>query len=36
VNYLYFVSEDDRRHRFSSTLVDHNAAVTRYRRFKSR
>lgn len=31
VNYLYFVAMDDRRHRFSSTLVDHNAAVAKYR-----
>jgi UPF0755 protein len=31
VNYLYFVSIDDRHHHFSSTLSDHNAAVARYR-----
>jgi UPF0755 protein len=32
VNYLYFVATgDERRHRFSSTLADHNAAVALYR-----
>lgn len=31
VNYLYFVSMDDRRHFFSSSLDEHNAAVARYR-----
>ena len=31
VNYLYFVSLDDRRHQFSHSLTDHNDAVTRYR-----
>jgi UPF0755 protein len=36
VKYLYFVSVDDRRHRFSNTLADHNAAVAEYRQFRSR
>jgi UPF0755 protein len=37
VNYLYFVSMgDDRRHRFSQTLADHNDAVARYRLAKPR
>jgi UPF0755 protein len=32
VGYLYFVSTgDDRRHTFSTTLAEHNAAVARYR-----
>ena len=31
VPYLYFVAIDERRHRFSVTLADHNAAVARYR-----
>lgn len=31
VNYLYFVSMDDRRHVFSTTLEQHNSAVARYR-----
>ena len=31
VGYLYFVARDDRRHQFSSTVDEHNAAVTRYR-----
>jgi UPF0755 protein len=31
VGYLYFVASDDRRHQFSVTLADHNAAVARYR-----
>lgn len=31
VNYLYFVSMDERRHFFSSTLEQHNSAVARYR-----
>jgi UPF0755 protein len=36
VSYLYFVSIDDRRHHFSTTLGDHNAAVERYRLARSR
>ncbi len=37
VNYLYFVAAgDDRRHRFSTTLADHNVAVARYRLGKNR
>ena len=31
VSYLYFVALDDRRHQFSTTLEQHNAAVARYR-----
>jgi UPF0755 protein len=31
VPYLYFVALDDRRHQFSTTLEQHNAAVARYR-----
>jgi UPF0755 protein len=31
VKYLYFVARDDRRHTFSTTMGEHNAAVTRYR-----
>jgi UPF0755 protein len=31
VKYLYFVARDDRRHQFSTTVAEHNAAVTRYR-----
>lgn len=36
VAYLYFVAADDRRHHFSTTLEDHNAAVVRYRSFRAR
>jgi len=36
VDYLYFVSVDDRRHHFSSSLADHNSAVARYRLAKTR
>lgn len=36
VAYLYFVAADDRRHHFSTTLEDHNAAVARYRAFRER
>ena len=32
VKYLYFVAKDDRRHHFSSTVEQHNAAVARWRR----
>jgi UPF0755 protein len=31
VKYLYFVASDERRHHFSVTMQEHNAAVTRYR-----
>lgn len=31
VGYLYFVAIDERHHRFSTTLADHNAAVAKYR-----
>jgi len=31
VKYLYFVARDDRRHQFSTTMQEHNSAVTRYR-----
>jgi UPF0755 protein len=31
VPYLYFVALDDRRHQFSTTLEQHNAAVARHR-----
>jgi peptidoglycan lytic transglycosylase G len=36
VPYLYFVSIDDRRHHFSSTLDEHNQAVARYRLSRGR
>jgi UPF0755 protein len=36
VSYLYFVSIDDRRHHFSTTLAEHNAAVAQYRLTKLR
>jgi len=36
VNYLYFVSVDDRRHHFSTNLAEHNTAVAQYRMTKSR
>jgi UPF0755 protein len=37
VKYLYFVavSADGRRHHFSTTVEEHNAAVTRYRLSRS-
>ena len=31
VPYLYFVASDDHRHRFSTTVAEHNLAVARYR-----
>jgi peptidoglycan lytic transglycosylase G len=31
VSYLYFVAADGRKHRFSTSLAEHNAAVTQYR-----
>lgn len=36
VPYLYFVKKDDERHEFSTTLEQHNAAVSRYRLARSR
>ena len=36
VSYLYFVSMDDRRHFFSTTLEEHNSAVARYRLARAR
>jgi len=35
VRYLYFVAIDDRRHQFSTTLAEHNAAVAKYRLVRS-
>lgn len=32
VNYLYFVSKNDKTHYFSSTLEEHNRAVNKYQR----
>jgi peptidoglycan lytic transglycosylase G len=34
VKYLYFVARDERRHHFSTTVAEHNAAVMRYRLFR--
>jgi UPF0755 protein len=36
VGYLYFVAIDDRRHHFSTTVEQHNAAVLRYRQGRGR
>ncbi len=36
VSYLYFVAIDERRHKFSSTLADHNAAVAQARQSRGR
>jgi UPF0755 protein len=36
VNYLYFVAMDERYHRFSTTLADHNVAVAKYRLARTR
>ena len=36
VNYLYFVAMDERRHQFSTTLAEHNAAVAKYRLARTR
>jgi UPF0755 protein len=36
VGYLYFVAIDDRRHRFSTTLADHNKAVAEARLTRAR
>ena len=34
VPYLYFVAVDDRSHYFSTTLEEHNRAVSRYRQYR--
>lgn len=36
VKYLYFVKTDERRHHFSTTVEEHNAAVSRYRLTRAR
>jgi UPF0755 protein len=36
VKYLYFVTQDDRRHHFSVSIDEHNQAVARYRRLSRR
>lgn len=36
VGYLYFVAENERRHHFSTTVAEHNAAVARYRSGRGR
>lgn len=36
VKYLYFVKTDERRHHFSTTVQEHNAAVVRYRLARTR
>ncbi len=36
VKYLYFVAMNDRRHYFSTTVAQHNAAVARYRLARGR
>jgi UPF0755 protein len=36
VKYLYFVAMDDRRHYFSTSVAQHNAAVARYRLARGR
>ncbi len=36
VDYLYFVAMNERQHRFSSTLAEHNAAVAQYRQTRTR
>lgn len=36
VNYLYFVSKNDRTHYFSQTLQEHNRAVAKYQRKSKR
>ncbi len=36
VRYLYFVAMDERRHHFSATVEQHNAAVARYRLARDR
>jgi UPF0755 protein len=36
VPYLYFVKKDDQHHHFSTTIEEHNRAVTEYRLARSR
>lgn len=36
VGYLYFVAVDERRHKFSTTLAEHNAAVAEARQSRNR
>jgi len=36
VKYLYFVKKDDQHHQFSTTIEEHNTAVTRYRLARTR
>ena len=36
VQYLYFVAMNERQHRFSTTLDEHNAAVAQYRQTRAR
>ena len=36
VSYLYFVAMNDRQHRFSRSLAEHNAAVAQYRSIRAR
>jgi UPF0755 protein len=36
VQYLYFVAMNERQHRFSTTLEEHNAAVAQYRQTRAR
>ena len=36
VSYLYFVAMNERQHRFSTSLTEHNAAVAQYRHNRSR
>jgi len=36
VKYLFFVKKDDQHHQFSTTIEEHNTAVTRYRLARTR
>ena len=36
VAYLYFVAMNERQHRFSTSLAEHNAAVAQYRQTRAR